>query len=356
MPAPNRYLGAMVSLGVVMDPIDSIHISKDSTFAMLLAAQRRGWALHYMELGDLWLDDGQAHGRTRGLEVQDDPADWYRLDAPSVRALADLDVILMRKDPPIDTDYLYATYILERAEEAGTLVVNRARALRNSNEKLITAWFPQCCPPGVVTRDLERLRRFLDEQQDIIVKPLGTMGGASVFRLRRFLDEQQDIIVKPLGTMGGASVFRLRRGDANTSVILETITGQGRHFVMAQRHIPEISAGDKRILLIDGEPVPWALARLPAPGETRANLAAGGTGEGRPLTDRDRWICEQVRDFVRENGLIFVGLDVIGSYLTEVNVTSPTCIRELDRIYDLDIAGDLMDRIEARLQDRPRQP
>ena len=330
MPAPNRYLGAMVSLGVVMDPIDSIHISKDSTFAMLLAAQRRGWALHYMELGDLWLDDGQAHGRTRGLEVQDDPADWYRLDAPSVRALADLDVILMRKDPPIDTDYLYATYILERAEEAGTLVVNRARALRNSNEKLITAWFPQCCPPGVVTRDLERLRRFLDEQQDIIVKPLGTMGGASV--------------------------FRLRRGDANTSVILETITGQGRHFVMAQRHIPEISAGDKRILLIDGEPVPWALARLPAPGETRANLAAGGTGEGRPLTDRDRWICEQVRDFVRENGLIFVGLDVIGSYLTEVNVTSPTCIRELDRIYDLDIAGDLMDRIEARLQDRPRQP
>ncbi len=330
MPAPNRYLGAMVSLGVVMDPIDSIHISKDSTFAMLLAAQRRGWALHYMELGDLWLDDGQAHGRTRGLEVQDDPADWYRLDAPRVRALADLDVILMRKDPPIDTDYLYATYILERAEEAGTLVVNRARALRNSNEKLITAWFPQCCPPGVVTRDLERLRRFLDEQQDIIVKPLGTMGGASV--------------------------FRLRRGDANTSVILETITGQGRHFVMAQRHIPEISAGDKRILLIDGEPVPWALARLPAPGETRANLAAGGTGEGRPLTDRDRWICEQVRDFVRENGLMFVGLDVIGSYLTEVNVTSPTCIRELDRIYDLDIAGDLMDRIEARLQDRPRQP
>ncbi|WP_459870785.1 glutathione synthase [Endothiovibrio diazotrophicus] len=307
-----------------MDPIDEIKVYKDSTFAMLLEAQRRGWALRYLEQGDLSLRDGRPYGRMRELEVMDDSACWHRFhggrhDTP----LEELDVILMRKDPPFDMEYVHTTYILERAESVGVVVVNRPQSLRDANEKLYTAWFPQCCAPTLVTRD----------------------GG----ELRGFLADHGDIILKPLDGMGGASIFRVRAGDPNVSVIIETMTEHGRRFAMAQKFIPEIERGDKRILMIDGEPVPYALARIPAPGETRGNIAAGGRGEGVELSARDRWICNQVGPALRNHGLLFVGLDVIGDYLTEINVTSPTCIRELDALYGLNIAGTLMDRIEEAL-------
>ena len=310
-------------LGVVMDPIGSIKIKKDSSFAMLLEAQRRGWPIHYMEQHDLFLRDGQACARHRGLSVFDEASRWFEWGAESTEPLATFDVILMRKDPPFDMEYIYTTYLLERAENAGVLVVNKPRSLRDANEKLFTAWFPQCTPPTLVTRQAGRIRDFLGEHGDIVLKPLGGMGGESV--------------------------FRLRRGDPNTNVAIETLTADETRFAMAQRFIPEIAQGDKRILLIDGEPIPFALARIPAAGETRGNLAAGGTGVGVPLTERDRWICAQVGPVLREKGLIFVGLDVIGDYLTEINVTSPTCVRELDRLYNLHISATIMDAIVNRL-------
>jgi glutathione synthase len=314
-----------IRMGVVMDPIASINPKKDSTLAMLVAAHTRGWEIDYMEQADLFLRDGEACADARTLgSVSYDPAQLYSLDEPRQIALADLDVILMRKDPPFDTEYIYTTYILEQAEARGTLVVNRCRALRDANEKMFTAWYPQCIPPTLVTRDAGRIRGFLAEQEDIVVKPLWGMGGASVFRL---------------GT-----------SDPNIGVVIETLTHFGTQYIMAQRYLPEIRDGDKRILMIDGEPVPWALARIPRPGETRGNLAAGGEGVGVELSERDRWICQQVGPSLRDQGLMFVGLDVIGDYLTEINVTSPTCIRELDEIYDLDIAAQLMDAIEQRLK------
>ncbi|MCB1876931.1 MAG: glutathione synthase, partial [Chromatiales bacterium] len=287
-----------VSIGVVMDPIASIKPYKDSTFAMMLAAQARGWTVLYLEMADLALRDGRPWGRMRPVEVRDDNDDWFRLGEAKWQPLSDLDILLMRKDPPFDTEYIYATYILERAELEGVLVANRPQSLRDANEKLFTAWFPQCCPPTLVSRDAASLREFLH-----------THG---------------DIILKPLGGMGGASVFRVNRQDPNLSVIIETLTDHGRMYTMAQRFIPEIRHGDKRILIVDGTPVPYALARIPASGETRGNLAAGATGEGQPLSDRDRWICEQVAPELSARGLVFVGLDVIGEYLTEINVTSPT--------------------------------
>jgi len=311
------------SLGIVMDPIESITVRKDSSFAMLLEAQRRGWRIHYMEMNGLSLHDGEAVGHMRLLEVRDDPDDWFTLDAEVTRPLETLDVILMRKDPPFDMEYIYATYLLEQAAAHGTLVVNHPRALRDANEKLYTAWFPQCTPPTLVTR------RHAD--------------------LLEFLHRHRDVILKPLGGMGGESIFRLQQGDPNTSVILETMTARQSRYIMAQRFIPEIREGDKRILVVDGEAVPWALARIPQPGETRGNLAAGGTARGIPLSERDRWIVEQVAPRLREAGILFAGLDVIGDYLTEINVTSPTCIRELDRLYDLNISGMLMDRIERKI-------
>lgn len=314
----------MIRLGVVMDPIGSIKIHKDSTFAMLLAAQARGWQLRYMEMDDLSLRDGQAWARSRPLRVADDPQGWFQVGEARLQPLADMDVVLMRKDPPFDTEYIYATYLLERAQLAGTRVVNDPRGIRNANEKLFTAWFPDCCPPTLVTRAGEDIRTFLDQHGDVILKPLGGMGGTSV--------------------------FRVTRGDPNTNVIIETLTDGGHRYTMAQRYLPEIAQGDKRILMVDGEPVPYALARIPAAGETRGNLAVGGRGEGVALSDRDRWICEQVAPELRRMGLMFVGLDVIGDYLTEINVTSPTCIRELDMIYGLDIAGQLMDRIKEALE------
>ncbi len=313
-------------LGVVMDPIGSIKYEKDSTLAMLLAAQERGWELYYMEQPDLFLRDGAAQARRRRLKVAPDPKRWFEFGAESEAPLTALDVILMRKDPPFDMQYVYTTYLLERAEAAGVLVVNRPQALRDCNEKLFTAWFPQCAPPTLVTR--------------------------AAARIRDFLHEQGDIVLKPLGGMGGESVFRLRLGDPNINVVIETLTRDETEYAMAQRYLPEIAEGDKRILLVDGAPIPYALARIPAPGETRGNLAAGGRGVGVPLSDRDRWICAQVGPTLGEKGLLFVGLDVIGDYLTEINVTSPTCIRELDKLYGLDIAGQLMDAIAARLASR----
>ncbi|HXH03757.1 MAG TPA: glutathione synthase [Candidatus Competibacteraceae bacterium] len=313
-----------IQLGVVMDPIQTIHTKKDTTFAMLLAAQARGWTLHYFEQRDLFLRDGEVYGRARLLQVKDDPHDWFLFLGERELPLAELDVILMRKDPPFDLEYIYTTYMLEHAEARGTLVVNRCQSLRDANEKLFALHFPQCCPPTLVSRERTRLKAFLQEQGDIVVKPLDGMGGTSV--------------------------FRLRPDDPNINVVLETLTERDRRQIMAQRYIPEVvQGGDKRILLIDGEPIPYALARIPAAGETRANLAAGGRGVGVPLSARDYWICSQVGPTLRDKGLMFVGLDVIGDYLTEVNVTSPTCARELDAQFGLDIAGQLMEHIAGRL-------
>jgi glutathione synthase len=312
-----------IKLGVVMDPISGIKFHKDSTLAMLLAARNRGWQLYYMEQADLFLQDGRCYASRRPLEVRADESDWFTLHAPQTAPLDDLDVILMRKDPPVDMEFMYTTFLLERAEARGVLVVNKPAAIRNASEKLYTAWFQQCCPPTRVSRDQQLLKEFLNTYEDIILKPLNGMGGASV--------------------------FRVRLGDPNVNVILETITDNGKETVMAQRYIPEITEGDKRILMVDGEPFPYALARIPAAGETRGNLAAGGTGKGVELTENDRWICSQVGPSLREQGLLFVGLDVIGPYLTEINVTSPTCIRELDKLYNTDIASQVIDAIAARL-------
>ncbi len=317
-------MAEQIKLGIVMDPIQSIKTYKDSSFAMLLEAQARGYELYYMEMNDLSLWDGEAYGRMHPLHVHDNRSDWFTLGDGVEQPLSALDVILMRKDPPFDTEYIYATYLLERAEATGVLVVNKPQSLRDANEKLYTAWFNQCTPPTLVSRR--------DDQ------------------LRAFLAEHGDIILKPLEGMGGSSVFRLRSGDANIGVTIELLTAHGHRYIMAQRFIPEITLGDKRILMVDGEPIPYALARLPAKGEVRANLAAGGRGEGVVLSERDRWICQQVGPTLKEKGLIFVGLDVIGDYLTEINVTSPTCIRELDKQYGINISATLMDAIEKRLE------
>lgn len=315
-----------VRLGIVMDPIAGIAFKKDSSLAMLLAAQARGWSLFYMEQQDLYQLGSQARGRMRPLRVFNDPEHWFELDAETDEPLGELDVILMRKDPPFNGEYVYATYLLELAEQAGALVVNRPQSLRDCNEKFFATQFPQCTPPTLVSR-----------RSDI---------------LREFAREHRDIILKPLDEMGGASIFRHREGDPNLSVILETLTDHGARQIMAQRYIPEIKAGDKRILMIDGEPVPYCLARIPAAGETRGNLAAGGRGEARPLSDRDREIAAIVGPHLRARGLLFVGLDVIGDYLTEINITSPTCIREIDNAYGTRIGEQLMDAIEAKLQAR----
>ncbi len=306
-----------IRLGIVMDPIATIKRHKDTSFAMLLAAQRRGFELQFMELTDLGINNGTAIGRMRSLAVNDNPHEWYRLGEPSLKPLTDLDIILMRKDPPVDMAYLHATQILDLAEANGTLIANRPQALRDANEKLAATWFPSLCPPTLVTSESDQCRAFLTEHGEAVIKPLDAMGGASI--------------------------YRLRRDDPNLSVILESMTSHGREAIMVQRFIPDYTAGDKRILLIGGTPIPFALARIPAAGESRANLAAGGRGVGIELTDRDRHICNELGPTLRQKGLYFVGIDVIGEYLTEINVTSPTCVRELDACYGLDIAAQFLD-------------
>ena len=315
-----------VRVGIVMDPIASISYKKDSSLAMLLAAQDRGWTLFYMEQQDLYLTEGKARARMKPLTVFANPEKWFELDAETDTALSDLDVILMRKDPPFDMEFVYTTYLLEQAERDGVLIVNKPQSLRDCNEKLFATQFTQCTPPTVVSR-----------RADV---------------LREFAAQYGDVILKPLDGMGGTSIFRHRVGDPNLSVILETLTANGTQQIMAQGYLPGIKDGDKRILMIDGEPVPYCLARIPAQGETRGNLAAGGRGEARPLSEKDRWIAAQVGPTLREKGLLFVGLDVIGEHLTEINVTSPTCIREIDNAFGTNIGALLMDAIERKLAAR----
>lgn len=311
-------------LAVVMDPIGQIKYAKDTTLAMLLAAQARGWRLLYLEQADLSMRDGVALGRARPLRVFHDPARWFELGEPQLERLGDVDVILMRKDPPFDMEYIYTTYVLERAELQGALVVNRPQGLRDINEKVFTAWFPQCCAPTLITRDMADMKAFLAEHGKIVCKPLYGMGGRSI--------------------------FAVEQGDKNANVIFETMTEYGSRFAIVQRYIPDIvRTGDSRVLVVDGEPVPYALARIPSGEDNRGNLAAGATGVGRPLNDRDLWLVSQIGPTLAERGMLFVGLDVIGDYVTEINVTSPTGVRELDRQYGLDIAAQLMAAIARRL-------
>lgn len=311
-----------LKLGVVMDPIADIAYKKDTTLAMLWAAQERGWSLYYLEPEDLYLEGGRAMGRMRALEAYRDPEAWYRLEAPQAAPLAELDVILMRQDPPVDDHFLNAVHLLGFAEREGVLVVNPTQALLTSNEKLFAQQFPHCIPPSVVSC------------HDAV--------------LRDFHAQHGDVIFKPLDGMGGSGIFHITPEGRNLGSVIEQLTERGTRQIMAQRYLPEIKAGDTRILLIDGEPVPYGLARIPSAGETRGNLAAGGRGEARELTDRDYWLIEQVKPAVLDKGLIFVGLDVIGDYITEINVTSPTCVREIDAQRGTDIGGLLMDAIARR--------
>ncbi|MCZ8129809.1 MAG: glutathione synthase [Steroidobacteraceae bacterium] len=316
-----------VRLGVLMDPIDEIKPAKDSTLAMLLAAQARGWELHYFEQRHVWLRDGKAYGRLHPLTVRADLHDWYTLGEPRIAPLAELDALLMRKDPPFDTEYIYTTYVLERAEADGVLVVNRPQGLRDMNEKVYTAWFPECCAPTLITRDMDDMHAFLREH-----------GRA---------------VCKPLYGMGGRSIFVLDQGDKNANVVFETLTDYGTRYAIVQRYIPDIvTTGDSRVILVDGAPVPYALARIPSAADNRGNLAAGAKGVGRELDDRDRWLADRIGPALRERGMLFVGLDVIGGYVTEINVTSPTGIRELDKQFGCDIGGLLMDAIAKRLDAR----
>ncbi len=312
-------------IGVVMDPIQRIAYKKDTSLALLLAAAERGHALYYMEMNDLFIADGVAKARYRELEVFADPQKWFAFGDTHENALGELDVVLMRKDPPFDNQYIYATYVLEQAEAQGCLVVNRPQSLRDCNEKIFATRFPQCCPPHIVSRDPAMLKAFHREHGDVIFKPLDGMGGSGI--------------------------FRCKSDDPNVSVILESLTLHGESYIMAQRYLPDIKSGDKRVLVVNGEAIPYALARIPADGETRGNLAAGGRGVAQALSERDQWIVAQVAPTLKEKGLLFVGLDIIGDYLTEINVTSPTCVREIDAAYDTRIGEQLMKAIESLKED-----
>jgi len=309
-----------INIGIVMDPIESITPYKDSSLAMLLAAQNKGWHLHYIQQSGLYLQDNKVKVDYKSIKVFDDNEKWFETDSIKTIDAANLDVILMRVDPPFDMEYIYTTYLLEMAEKQGCLIVNKPASLRDANEKLFATQFPQCCTDVLVSRDPQKLR-------DFVIK-------------------FKDVILKPLDGMGGQSIFRVTPDDVNLSVILETMVNFGQHTVMAQKFIPEITAGDKRILIVNGQAVPYTLARIPAKGETRGNIAAGGTGKAMPITEREQWIADQVGPSLKKMGILFAGLDVIGDYLTEINITSPTCIREIDKQFNLDIAGQLMDCIE----------
>ena len=310
-------------LGVVMDPIASVNFEKDTTLVLLLAAQKHGYEIFYMEQADLYLDNSEPYAKMGRLKVYDHPEKWFDLEKSSPQHLSQLDVILMRKDPPFDSEFIYSTYILEAAERLGTLIVNRPQGLRDCNEKVFATHFPQCTPPLIVSRDQALLSAFLEDHEEVVYKPLDGMGGTSI--------------------------FRVKRGDQNLNVILETLTADGKNTIMAQKYLPEITSGDKRILVVDGVVIPYCLARIPPKGEFRGNLAVGGTGLVKPLSERDLWITEQVSPVLKEKGLIFVGLDVIGDYLTEINVTSPTCVREIDKLHNTAIGETLMEAIEVRL-------
>jgi len=311
------------NIAILMDPISRINIKKDSSFAMLIEAQSRDHKLYYLEQSDLVLKKGQVYANLRKLKVKQDENSWFELEQANMLPINEMDVVLMRKDPPFDMEFVYTTYLLELAQQAGVLIVNDPQSLRDCNEKLFTAQFPQCCTDMLVS--------------------------SKESEFRAFLAEHKDIILKPLDGMGGSSIFRVKQDDPNIGVIIETLTLMQKQTAMAQKFIPEIKQGDKRILMVDGEAIPYCLARIPAKGETRGNLAAGGYGEARPLSERDHWIANQIGPVLKEKGLIFVGIDVIGDYVTEINVTSPTCIKEIDAAYNTNIAGTLFDAIEKRL-------
>jgi len=313
-----------IKLGVVMDPISQVNVKKDSSMAMMFEAQKRGYEIYYMEMKDLYLDQGQCRATAQKLKVFDDSEHWYELEEVNDIAVSELDAVLMRKDPPFDTEFIYATYMLERAEVEGTLIVNKPQSLRDCNEKLFTAWFADLTPRTLVTRNNDKIREFHQLEKDIIIKPLDGMGGASI--------------------------FRIKENDANVGVILETLTNHGNQYAMVQEFMPAIKDGDKRILIVNGEPMPYCLARIPAQGETRGNLAAGGRGEARPLSATDKLIAETIAPELKKRGLYFVGLDVIGDKVTEINVTSPTCIREIEAAYPINISGKLMDAIEENIR------
>jgi glutathione synthase len=313
-----------MKLAIILDPLESIKTYKDSTYAVMRAAHARGHELYVMEQHEMVLRDGAVTGFARKLYLVDGALHWYTLDAPVWRRLSDFNVTLMRKDPPFDMEYIYSTYLLELAEAQGARIFNRPAAIRDFNEKLSTAKFPEFTPPTLVTR------------QEALI--------------REFIEQHGDIILKPLDAMGGSSVFRIRRNDPNLNVIVETMTQLGARTVMAQRYIPEISLGDKRILLIDGEPVPYALARIPKTGETRGNLAAGGKGVTQPLSERDREIAAALGPKLKEAGLFLVGLDVIGDWLTEINVTSPTGMQEIASQTGFDVAGMFVDALERKCE------
>ena len=310
-----------IHLGVIMDAVESIKPEKDTTYAMLLEAQKRQWPIRYLSQGGIHLRDGQVLGCGHSIKVQPKETPWYKLGPQEIAPLNELDVILLRKDPPFDLEYLYTTQLLEIAEQQGVRVINSPSAVRDANEKLFATWFPQCMATTLVTRQASLIHAFHQEHGDIVLKPLNEMGG----RL----------------------IYRITEKDPNINAIISTLTQEQTRTIMAQRFIPEINQGDKRIIMIDGNPIPYALARVPAPGDFRGNLAAGGKGHGVELTKRDRWICEQIGPVLKEKGLLFVGLDVIGDYLTEINVTSPTCVRELDSIYQLNISAQFLDVIDT---------
>ena len=313
----------VMKLGVVMDPISQVNVVKDSSMAMMLEAQQRGYELYYMEMKDLYLEQGQCRATTHRVKVFDDSEHWYELSEPQDIAVSELDAVLMRKDPPFDTEFIYATYMLERAEVEGTLIVNKPQSLRDCNEKLFTAWFSEFTPKTLVTRSSDKIREFHQKEKDVIIKPLDGMGGASI--------------------------FRIKEKDVNVGVIIETLTNHGEQYAMVQEFMPEIIDGDKRILIVNGEPMPYCLARIPAQGETRGNLAAGGRGVARPLSVSDKAIADAIGPELKKRGLYFVGLDVIGDKVTEINVTSPTCIREIEAAYPINISGKLMDAIEDNI-------
>jgi len=312
-----------MKLGVVMDPIESINIKKDSTFEMIWQAQELGWQIDYFEMSDLSIDNGVALGEARSVTAFQDKNHWFELSESRSIELGSLDAILMRKDPPFDMEYVYATYLLELAEKQGALIVNSPQALRDCNEKAYCAWFPEVCPETIITRRAEQLREFLAKHGDIIIKPLDGMGGASI--------------------------FRVQEGSANIGVIIETLTKHGSEYTMAQRYLPEITKGDKRLLMVDGEPVPYVLARIPSKGETRGNLAAGGRGVAQEISASDRAIAAIVGPELVKRNILFAGLDIIGDRLTEINITSPTCIKEINEQYGTNIALDLMLAIERKL-------
>ncbi len=318
-------MSSRLRLVVVMDPIETVKPAKDSTLAILLAAQARGWEIFYTEQKDLYLRDGVAWGRLAALQVFDDMRCWFARGAAASGRLGDYDAILMRKDPPFDMEYIYSTYILDRAREQGAPVFNRPQGLRDMNEKAYTAWFPECCAPTLVTRDMHDMKEFLREHGKVVCKPLDGMGGRSI--------------------------FVLEESDKNRNVVFETLTDSGRRYAIVQRYLPEIvSSGDCRVILVDGDPVPYALQRIPTPDDNRGNLAAGARAESRPLNERDRWLCSIIGPKLKAAGMIFVGLDVIGDYVTEINVTSPTGIKELNKKHDVDIGGLLMDAIARNLE------